>query len=472
MAPRIVVAALVVAAVLTTALLAASGGDDDRYAFRAELDNALGLREGSLVTAGGVEIGKVDVDLGRGDRVVVTGRLDEGQGPIGRDARASITSVNLLGQKRLELVKGSAATRPAPSGSTIPSSRITASTDLDEVLAVLAPDVRARLRVLLNEAGAAVVGRGADIGRLLDTLPPTVAKATAVVDRVAADTATLERLLVRSDEVVGDLAAERRSVSRVVDRAGQAAASFAGRRAELRRTLQGAPGALGSLQRFLAQLERAAVPLGPAARDIRASAPELLRTVDELEPFRAAVTPVLQTAQRTAPQLTRLADGALPVLRRATPSARRLAGFASELVPVTDTLDKSVHNLIGTVDNWSRAVQYRDGLSHIFRGEAGMTPQTLEGVMGRYLRLLGKDRKRRTALRPRPAAGPAPRAGRPAVRFPQVRAPRPGIPKVDETVDRTLDGVGQTVQGLVGGVAGGGRSGDASEPLLDFLLKP
>lgn len=484
---RLIPAALAAIGVLiVVVLLAGGGGSDDRYRFQLELDNALGLRDGSLITVGGVEVGTVKVKLeqDKGDKVLVTGRLDKGQGPIGQGARAYVTSVNLLGQKRLELDKGRLSS-PEPSGTVIPASRVTPSTDLDEVLAVLTPDVRQRLNVLVNEAGAAVVGRSADLGQLIDTLPGTIDAADKVVSQVTGDTDTLQRLVTHSDKVVRDVTAQRAALVDLIDSAGQAAGSAATKRAQLRATLARAPGMLTTLRGFLSELQQTTVPLGPAARDIKRTAPELLATLKGVQPFQQAASPTLRQAQDTAPDLTKLATGATPVLKQATPVVQRAAQFSSDLVPLTNTLDKSVDNLIGTIDNWSRAVQYRDGLSHIFRGEAGVSPQTLESMMLRYF---GPDAALPTATRKRKGGGAKPTT--PAVELPEVKAPAVKLPTVQKTLDdvlgtvtKTTDGVGKAVKDVTGkvgtvvnGLTGGSRDGQqggsppTSQSLLDFLL--
>ncbi|WP_354700103.1 hypothetical protein DSM112329_00366 [Paraconexibacter sp. AEG42_29] len=491
-ARNLIPAALGAVLVIVLVMVFTGGSDDDRYRFQVQLDNALGLRDGSLITVGGVEVGTVKVKLqeDQGDKVLVTGRLDDGQGPIGAGASASVTSVNLLGQKRLELDKGRLSS-PQPSGTRLATSSVTPSTDLDEVLAVLTPEVRQRLNILVGEAGAAVVGRSGDIGQLIDTLPSTIDKANKVVEQVAGDNSTLTKLVANSDKVVRDVTAERQALVELVDSAGQASASAATKRTQLRATLAQAPGMLASLRGFLTELQQTTVPLGPAARDIKGTAPELLATLRQVAPFQKAAAPTLDQATEVAPSLTRLATGATPVLRQATPVVGRAATFANDLVPITNTLDKSVDNLVGTVDNWSRAVQYRDGLSHIFRGEAAVTPQTLESMLIRYL---GKDAALPASIAPptkrkggasAPSVKPVDKAKSllPKVEVPQLPAVQKVLDGVLGTVDKTLKGAGDTVKGLTDGLKGlGSSSGNgrtepppassSSQSLLDFLLKP
>jgi hypothetical protein len=69
------------------------------------------------------------------------------------------------------------------------------------------------------------------------------------------------------------------------------------------------------------------------------------------------------------------------VIRQATPVVASLSKFSSSLQPVSDIVNGSVDNLVAILQNWSRAIQFRDGLSHVFRGEATMTPQILTSMI-------------------------------------------------------------------------------------------
>jgi phospholipid/cholesterol/gamma-HCH transport system substrate-binding protein len=148
---------LVVLVVALTAL----GGGEDPYRVRMELPNAGGLRDDSAVVIGGIQAGKVELSLDSARNVVAELRLDRKYAPVGRDARATIAAVNLLGIKNVVLDPGDKS-RPAPDGMTLAKSRVKDATDLDQVLAVLDNDTRTRLAILINEAGATFTGRRDD----------------------------------------------------------------------------------------------------------------------------------------------------------------------------------------------------------------------------------------------------------------------------------------------------------------------
>jgi phospholipid/cholesterol/gamma-HCH transport system substrate-binding protein len=482
-----VVPRLVLGAVAIVVALVVFVGGEDPYIAELRMSSAGGLKDGSPVTIGGVKIGKVGVDVDTdADEVVATLEIEPEYAPIGKDARVVIAAQNLLGQKSLEVRPGD-VTDPAPSGSVIREDRITEATDLDRVLSVLDADTRTRLAIFINEAGAAFTGRRADFNRFLREISPAIANGTDLVEEVTTENEKLGELLAVTDRYVDEVTRRRDDVVRFVDRVGQAAATGATKRAELRATLRNAPGALTTLQSFLRELETAAAPLGSAARRVSAAAPSLRTTLDRLEPFRAAAAPALEEAVDVAPALETLARRATPVLREATPTVSALTRVVrDDLPPISSTLDRSLNNTLAVVENWSGAIQFRDGLSHIFRGEASIAPDALVSAITRLSPTPVRARRKAptpsgggsTPTAPGPAPG-APEAKRPVPTIELPGLPPIRIPQLDDALTDTLDGVGGAVDRLDGATKGltdrlGGRDGarraDPTTDLLDFLL--
>ena len=461
---------LVALLVVTLGVALLLTGGKEPYRVKLKLDNAGGLRDGSDVVSGGINIGKVVLGIDEQDNVVAELEIDPDRAPIGKDARVAITAVNLLGQKRLEVQRGD-TTDPAPSGYVVPRRNVMTSTDLDQVVAVLDADTRARLSILINEAGAAFTGRHDDFNALLGDLPTSLVKARALLDQVAGDTTTLGRVVEHSDRLVAGLTRERDDLGKAVAAFAGTTQSVAPRHEELRATLARAPRALASLEGFMDDLARTTVPLGPAARDLTRSAPALLDTLERVEPFRVAAAPALRQATGLGPALTRLGVRATPVLRRAQAPVQGLADLDAAAVPVTDTLDRSTDNLLAVVENWSRAIQFRDGLSHVFRGEAVISPETLRSFVER---LLGPAKRRRSSKKaPAPASArpQAPAAPAPEVRLP--KAPKTGIPMLDDVVGEALDDITGAVDGITGKLGGdSAQPGLRGSELLDHLLGP
>jgi phospholipid/cholesterol/gamma-HCH transport system substrate-binding protein len=239
----------------------------------------------------------------------------------------------------------------------------------------------------------------------------------------------------------------------------------AARRAELRQTLAAAPPALATLRSFLGRLQDATVPLGPAADKLAATAGPLLQVQAALPGFTAAARPTLDTAAAVAPSLTRLANGATPVLRRSIPALAQLRRTSVNDIPgVAKTLNGSIYNVVAVLENWSRAIQYRDGLSHIFRGEGSFATNTITSAINRLVPGLVPARKRATGGTHQKPSAPAP--------TPQQQQNLSDLVQLlplDSLLGNARKGLDDTVKQVTDGL---NKSGTDTQNLLDYLLRP
>jgi phospholipid/cholesterol/gamma-HCH transport system substrate-binding protein len=414
--PRFIVRAAVLVSIGVVVLILTSGGSG--YDLRFVVGDAQGLEPGSPVRIADVTAGTVrSVTLNRRDQVVVDVRLDGDQAPVGRDASVAIQSLNLLAQHYVSIDKGHVRD-PAPSGFEIPSSRVGYSTNLNQVLGVLEPNTRARLAIMLNEAGVALAGRRDDVSLLLGQLPHSLTGLTNLLNRLVSDNVTLQQLIDHGDRFINTVNAQRSQFVGLLHTLGRVSTTVASRQQQLSETLGRAPGMLHTAQGFLASLQAATLPLGAAARNLSATAQPLLSTIDAVAPFTNAAVPTLHIASQDAALLTQLGVQATPVLERAGGFATTLAGFTAASGPATSVLNDSEDNIISILENWSHAIQYRDALSHYFRGEPAGTGDLLYSLVDRLMAAAGKapaGYRRPAAARPRPAAtaplSPAPQSG-------------------------------------------------------------
>lgn len=463
---RVAIALASVCACLVAAVAAGCGDDDRAYHVRLVMKHAGGLRDGAEVAMGGVAIGRVDLRLTDDRRRVIADlEIDPEHAPLDRDVRVAISAVNLLGLKRADIIPPARPSGPASDGHLLRANQLTVSTDLDQVLDVLDPDTRTALAVVINEAGAAFSGRRQEFARLVAAMPRSFAEAARLVDEVVQDNDALKDLVAKSDGFIGEVTERRRELAQLVRTAGAAGTTVAARHVQLRETLRRAPATLASLRGFLAELRGTAGSLGPAARHIAATAPALSDTLGEVAPFERAAAPTLRQARAVAPQLTTLSTKAGPVVHRARTTAAELKKTAGALVPVSATLDDSADNIIAILENWSRAIQFRDGLSHVFRGEATVSPDLLDSYIQRFMSAAVDKRKKRAPRKEhkaasdvRPATAPAPKAEPPAL-LSQPKA----VDKVLDAVEDVLDSVTRPKPPADGG---------ERMPLLDFLLTP
>lgn len=463
-------------------LIVALSGGGSTYKLQMKLTDAGGLRDGSAVVVGGVNVGTVSLHVSPDRQSVIADlNIDKQYAPVGNNVAASIAAVNLLGVKDVELTVGNKA-NPAPDGFLIPASRVTTATDLDQVLDVLDQNTRARLAVLINEAGASFIGRKADFSHLLQQLPNALSDGTTLLGQLVSDNHTLGSLLSNSNAFISSVDGQQQALGSLIDSLGQTGVTVAAKNAQMRATLANAPGALAQLQTFLNKLQATAVPLGPAARDIVASAGPLTDTLAQLDPFRQAAQPTLNEARTVAPLLTQLANGATPILQRAKPVAQTLAQTSVDLAGVSDLLNKSADNLIGILDNWAKATSLGDNVSHVFRGEASYSTEALtsaiNNLLGTSLGLSAnkaKPRPAKPALAPIAAAAPQAPSGSPA----RKTSTSQGVHQLTQTLQNLLGGVTNSATGTVDSLLNPGSqkthggqqnsSGNLSS-LLNYLL--
>ena len=170
---------LAAAAVAGVVLLFFTGGEDT-YDVEMRLDNANGLRNGSPVVVGGVNVGEVSLEA-TDDDVQVTLMIREQYAPVGKDASATIIAQNALGQKQVRVELGDRS-NPAPEGFTLDSSRVVAATDIDQLLSTFDPDTRTRLAILINETGTAFAGRELSFKTFIRDFAPALSSGGEVLD--------------------------------------------------------------------------------------------------------------------------------------------------------------------------------------------------------------------------------------------------------------------------------------------------
>ena len=472
---RLAPALLAIGALLVVVILATRGGDDT-YTIKLRLANAGGLRNASPVVNGGVPIGIVELHAKR-NFVAADLKIKRKYAPIGKDAVAGIIAQNVIGQKQVRLQPGDRS-NPAPDGYVLPARQVLETTDLDQLLNTFDPDTRTRLAVLINETGTAFAGRKMDFRSFLSDFAPVLQSGGEVLNKLTRDNRALTSLVGTSDRFVGELAKQRKHFSRVLDNAGQAADAVATKHVELRQTLHRAPSALRSTRAFLAQLRQTTAPLGQTARLLTKTSPSLRQVLARVEPFERDAGPTIRAAASLGPIAYRTGTHTSKALTRLIPTTADLEALSkTEVPPVGSTLNGSLDNALAAVDNWAHAIQIRDGLGHIFRGEASFSPDNYVSLINRLIppskRKQHKDAKQTpaAAVPVAPAAPTQPQASKPdkpAPALPNI----PLLPKVNKVIDDVLAPVKNLLAPPKPDAAAGdqAKSDDGINQLLDYLL--
>jgi virulence factor Mce-like protein len=162
------------------------------------------INTGAWVELNGARIGSVDrVESRNGFSLIRVSVEPRFAGLLHADTTAAIRPHGLLGPKFVSLQGGT--TGQLGDGALIPLSRTTVSTDLDQVLNSLQPDVRANLKTIFVELGRAADGRGAAMNGAFQALGQSsadVSTTTGVLHNRADD---LAALIVASEQLDRDL---------------------------------------------------------------------------------------------------------------------------------------------------------------------------------------------------------------------------------------------------------------------------
>jgi phospholipid/cholesterol/gamma-HCH transport system substrate-binding protein len=423
--------ALGLAAIAVVYVITSSGGGG--YIVRAEFRDADGLRSDSSVKIAGVTAGTVSsVTVTSRDTAVATLTLDANAAPIGAGASVQIRPTDLLGEHYAQLNVGDLS-KPQSSGALIPVTRTSAPVELDDILNMFDVDTRTRLRILINEMGVALAGRGADFNTLLSVLPPNIDQARVLLGQVASQNATLQNLIDEGDRITAAVNGKRDDLGHLITVASDALGSVASRQAQLGATIAEAPGALTQLRTALDQVGTAAGAITPAAVNLEAAAGPLTSTLRALPPFAASADGTLVTARQVAPALDRLARQGQSPLAALRPTAESLQSVTQQAAPIFTELDqRGMRDLLYFVENWALALKGRDALGHFVGAELNIDPAVIQSALDSFINNSGlgplsRHPKRASgttatggvhASQPAPAAAPstAPSsAGHPAV---------------------------------------------------------
>src|ERR1700742_2984719 len=144
------------------------------YRFHTSFAEAGQLSTEADVRISGVPVGKVktieaDKHTGRAD---VTIQLDPQYAPLPSDSRAILRQKTLLGETYVELTPGHRNAKPIPEGGTLPSSQVSDTVELDEILRTFDPKTRAAFQEWLQNSAASISGHGQDLNDALGNLGP------------------------------------------------------------------------------------------------------------------------------------------------------------------------------------------------------------------------------------------------------------------------------------------------------------
>ncbi|MFL5821761.1 MAG: MlaD family protein [Solirubrobacteraceae bacterium] len=349
---RRILATVVLLAALGAFVLLAGGagqGAEKQPTYWIELDNAFGLVPGSDFKIAGVgRVGKVTeekVDQRTHKALIGVKLTQSGFSPIKTDVSCETRPQSLIGEYFIDCNPGRNRTVLKP-GSVVPVTRTFSTIPADLVNNVLRLPQRQRLRIILNELGVGLAGRGGDLNAVIRRAVPALRETDRLLALLADESRTITDLTVNADTVVSALADNRKQVSRWVREARDTSRDSADRRVALARTWHLLPAFLEQLRPTMRSLGQTADEQIPTLRDLDAASGNLKRFLVDVRPFSEASKPSLRTLGETS----NVGRQAIPPLQK---TVSQLAEFSSN----APELGKNLRIVLEDLDDRNRAVE-------------------------------------------------------------------------------------------------------------------
>jgi phospholipid/cholesterol/gamma-HCH transport system substrate-binding protein len=371
----IIAAALTAAAVVAIVLIASGGGggDSDGYKVRAVFDNGAFMVTGEQVRVAGANVGTIEsVDVSMpgetvayrhgkpvaipGKAIIVMDIADPGFQDFRSDAGCQIRPQSLIGEKfvdcrpTLPRAPGSPAPPPLkqiPDGQTgagqylLPLGSNGASVDPDLINDIQTLPYAQRFRLIFNELGAGLAGRGDDLEVLVRRANPVLRDVDRLFGILSAQRDQLAQLTSDSDAILRPFARERAHVAGFFSNAGAAAEASSEKGPELEAALQKFPTFLREFRLTMRSLQGFSDAAAPVFADFGKAAPALTDATRTLTPFSEASTVALKSLGETGEAAGPIFREADPIVKKATALARSGVKPTTELANLFTSLKKT-----------------------------------------------------------------------------------------------------------------------------------
>lgn len=411
--------ALVAALVIAAAVVNGTGMFKKQgVALTVMFPDASPLIPGNLVRLSGVEVGKIEsVDLHNG-QAAVRMQLDPSVLPLHKDASAKIRPVTLLGERFIDLNRGSDNSPVLDEPRVISAQHTNRAVDLDEVLNSLDHPTSASLAALVTTLGEGAGGQGKDVDAAVKALAPAMQNTQQLGGVLQQQNAVLGQLVDRASPVAQALAARNGgNLDQAVDQGKKMLASVAAQRQAMKDSLGQLPGTLQQARHVLGEASGTAEAGTPALRDIRPATDNLPQISKELNNFADTADPAMASLPPVLDKAKGLLDQAAPAARDLRPGADALPGVSGSANRLVGDLTPAMGTAMDFVRYWAMSTNGRDALGNYFRAFVVTSPQGLVQIPG-------------VGTGPPGAPTPPPTPQLPIPGVPGVPPPLPGLPSV------------------------------------------
>jgi ABC-type transporter Mla subunit MlaD len=347
-------AAGLVVAIVVVVVLVGGGGGNSGYVVRGIFDSGGFMVSGEEVRVAGATVGEIEsvgvtmpgeVDSYKngkaqavpGKAVIAMKIEDPGFQDFRSDASCLIRPQSLIGEKFVDCtptLPRAPGSKPPPELKQIPDGKPGAgqyllplennstSVDPDLVNNINQLTYAQRFRLILNELGAGLAGRGEDVEEAVKRANPVLRDADRVFGILNAQRDQLTQLASDSEEILGPLSQQRGSVAGFFANAGAAAQASTEKGPALEASLQKLPAFLRELRQTMGSFEYFSKAGTPVAESLAKAAPALTQATRALTPFSAASTVSLKSLGATG-------EIAGPKIRAADPVVSKIRDLAT-----------------------------------------------------------------------------------------------------------------------------------------------
>ncbi|HET7054045.1 MAG TPA: MlaD family protein [Solirubrobacterales bacterium] len=399
--------AALVAAIVVVVVLASSGGNGNGYVVRGIFDSGGFMVSGEQVRIAGANVGEIEsvgvtmpgeVDgYKNGKPIAVPGKAviamkieDPGFQDFRKDASCLIRPQSLIGEKFVDCtptLPRAPGSKPPPELKKVPDGEPGAgqyllpfennstSVDPDLINNINQLTYAQRFRLILNELGAGLAGRGKDVEEVVKRANPVLRDADRVFAVLNAQRDRLAQLSADSAQILAPLARERRSVAGFFANAGAAGQASAEKGASVEASLQKLPALLRELRQTMASFESFSKAGTPVSESLDKAAPALTKATRALTPFSAASTVSLKSLGASG-------ETAGPKIAAADPLVRKIRDLGNSGVTPTSELaeflvstrkDKGFDGLVDLIYNSAGATNEFDKYGHFTRNLTALT---------------------------------------------------------------------------------------------------
>ena len=401
MRKAIVIGALVAAAIVAIVLISSGGGGSDGYVVRAIFDNGGFMVKGEQVRVAGANVGQIEsvgvtmpgeVDSYEGGKeqaqagkaVIVMEITDPGFQDFRSDASCQIRPQSLIGEKFVDCrptLPRAPGAEPAPPLKEIPDDQPgsgqlllplennSTSVDPDLINDINKLPYAQRFRLIFNELGAGLAGRGADIEAAVKRANPALRDVDRLLGILNDQRDQLTQLAADSEQILGPLSRERTSVAGFFTNSGAAAQATTERGSDLEASLRKFPAFLREFRTTMRSLQGFSDAATPTFAALGKAAPSFTEATRLLTPFSAASTVSLKSLGATGEEAGPTLRAAAPVVRKTSQLAQTGANPTTKLAEffASTRETKGFDGLVDLIYNLSAANNGFDKYGHFTR---------------------------------------------------------------------------------------------------------